>query len=69
MRERLQVMVQEARAELFIPPTALCTDNAAMAAVAVEKWRAGQWAPADLDALMQTMVRLQHAGEPADLAS
>ena len=26
-------------------------------------------APADLDALMQTMARLQHAGEPADLAS
>jgi hypothetical protein len=26
-------------------------------------------APADLDALMQTMVRLQHAGEPDDLAS
>jgi hypothetical protein len=25
-------------------------------------------APADLDALMQTMARLQHAGEPADLA-
>ena len=26
-------------------------------------------APVDLDALMQTMARLQHAGEPADLAS
>ena len=26
-------------------------------------------APADPDALMQTMARLQHAGEPADLAS
>jgi N6-L-threonylcarbamoyladenine synthase len=37
-------------AELFIPPPALCTDNAAMAALAVEKWRAGDFAGADLDA-------------------
>jgi N6-L-threonylcarbamoyladenine synthase len=29
----------------------LCTDNAAMAAIAVEKWRQGQFAPADLDAV------------------
>jgi len=29
----------------------LCTDNAAMAAVAVEKWRAGEFAPFDLDAV------------------
>jgi N6-L-threonylcarbamoyladenine synthase len=28
----------------------LCTDNAAMAAQAVEKWRQGQFAPLDLDA-------------------
>jgi N6-L-threonylcarbamoyladenine synthase len=29
----------------------LCTDNAAMAALAVEKWRRQQWAPLDLDAV------------------
>ena len=36
--------------ELFIPPPALCTDNAAMAAMAVEHWRLGQFASLDLDA-------------------
>jgi N6-L-threonylcarbamoyladenine synthase len=35
---------------LVIPPLSLCTDNAAMAALAVEKWRAGLLAPLDLDA-------------------
>jgi N6-L-threonylcarbamoyladenine synthase len=29
----------------------LCTDNAAMAAVAVEKWRHQNFAPFDLDAV------------------
>ena len=38
------------RGRLFIPPIGLCTDNAAMAALAVEKWRRGQFAPLDLDA-------------------
>ena len=37
-------------AELFIPPLSLCTDNAAMAALAVEKWRRGEFAAPDLDA-------------------
>ena len=40
-------MTRAEGAELFIPPLALCTDNAAMAAVAVEKWRAGAFAPLD----------------------
>jgi N6-L-threonylcarbamoyladenine synthase len=44
-------MVAEAQAELFIPPLKLCTDNAAMAAMAVEKWRRQEFAPLDLDAL------------------
>jgi N6-L-threonylcarbamoyladenine synthase len=50
-RAALERMAAEEGAELFIPPLALCTDNAAMAAVAVEKWRRQQWAPADLDAV------------------
>jgi N6-L-threonylcarbamoyladenine synthase len=50
LRARLEKMTAEEGAELFIPPLALCTDNAAMAAVAVEKWRRQEWAPADLDA-------------------
>jgi N6-L-threonylcarbamoyladenine synthase len=41
--------------ELFIPPLSLCTDNAAMAAQAVEKWRRRDFAAADLDA-MPTVV-------------
>jgi N6-L-threonylcarbamoyladenine synthase len=51
LREALQRMAQTEDAELFIPPLKLCTDNAAMAAVAVEKWRQGEFAPLDLDAL------------------
>jgi len=50
LRRYLEEMVLGDGAELFIPPMSLCTDNAAMAAVAVEKWRARQWAPLDLDA-------------------
>lgn len=50
LRAALEAMAAAEGAELFIPPPALCTDNAAMAALAVEKWRAGQFAPLDLDA-------------------
>ncbi len=50
LRASLQTMCDKEGAELFIPPLALCTDNAAMAALAVEKWRLGEFAPADLDA-------------------
>jgi N6-L-threonylcarbamoyladenine synthase len=35
---------------LHIPPLSLCTDNAAMAALAVEKWKVGDFAPPELDA-------------------
>jgi N6-L-threonylcarbamoyladenine synthase len=51
LRAALERMAGEEGAELFIPPLALCTDNAAMAALAVEKWRRQQWAPLDLDAV------------------
>jgi N6-L-threonylcarbamoyladenine synthase len=51
LRAALERMSAEEGTELFIPPPALCTDNAAMAAIAVEKWRRQQWAPADLDAV------------------
>ena len=50
LRSALETMCQKEEAELFIPPMALCTDNAAMAAVAVEKWKAGDFASLDLDA-------------------
>jgi N6-L-threonylcarbamoyladenine synthase len=51
LRSALEVMAKHESAELFIPPLDLCTDNAAMAAVAVEKWRLQKWAPLDLDAV------------------
>jgi N6-L-threonylcarbamoyladenine synthase len=50
LRAALQAMCAKEGAELFIPPLALCTDNAAMAALAVEKWKLSEFAPADLDA-------------------
>ncbi len=51
LRAALETMARQIGAEVFIPPTALCTDNAAMAAVAVEKWRQGMAASLDLDAI------------------
>jgi N6-L-threonylcarbamoyladenine synthase len=50
LRAALAAMCAKEGAELFIPPLSLCTDNAAMAALAVEKWNRGEFAPADLDA-------------------
>jgi N6-L-threonylcarbamoyladenine synthase len=51
LRTALESMVLQESAELFIPPLSLCTDNAAMAALAVEKWCRRDWAPLDLDAV------------------
>lgn len=50
LRVALEAMATKEGAELFIPPRNLCTDNAAMAALAVEKWRRGEFAGLDLDA-------------------
>ncbi len=50
LRASLAAMCAKEGAELFIPPLSLCTDNAAMAALAVEKWKRSEFAPADLDA-------------------
>jgi N6-L-threonylcarbamoyladenine synthase len=50
LRAALERMATAEGAELFIPPLALCTDNAAMAAQAVEKWRQRLLALPDLDA-------------------
>ena len=51
LRAALEKMMREQAGELFIPPLELCTDNAAMAAVAAEKWRAKERAGLDLDAV------------------
>ncbi|HEV3447239.1 MAG TPA: tRNA (adenosine(37)-N6)-threonylcarbamoyltransferase complex transferase subunit TsaD [Gemmataceae bacterium] len=51
LRAAMEKMVAEQNVELFIPPLKLCTDNAAMAAMAVEKWRLQRFASLDLDAV------------------
>jgi N6-L-threonylcarbamoyladenine synthase len=51
LRPALEHMTEEEDAELFVPPMQFCTDNAAMAALAVEKWRARDFASLDLDAV------------------
>jgi N6-L-threonylcarbamoyladenine synthase len=51
LRDALKEMAAREGVELFIPPMSLCTDNAAMAALAVEKWRRREFAPLDLDAV------------------
>jgi N6-L-threonylcarbamoyladenine synthase len=48
-RERIGTMADELGVELFIPPAALCTDNAAMAGIALPKLCAGQVAELDVD--------------------
>jgi len=50
LRGRLEAECRERGVELHIPPAALCTDNAVMGAIAVERIKAGQIAPLDLDA-------------------
>jgi N6-L-threonylcarbamoyladenine synthase len=51
LRDALGAMARKGGFELFIPPPAYCTDNAAMAALAVEHYRRGQFASDDLDAV------------------
>lgn len=48
-RERLAELANQRSAELFIPPASLCTDNAAMAGIALPKLAAGQIAALDID--------------------
>jgi len=50
LRAKLADLCAAENVELLIPPMSLCTDNAAMAALAVEKWKLGQFAALDLDA-------------------
>lgn len=46
-RQKLEAAATNFR--LFIAPPALCTDNAVMGAIAVERYRAGLFEPLDLD--------------------
>ncbi len=51
LREKLEQMAKRERIELFIPPMALCTDNAAMAGVALIKLARGETADFDVDVI------------------
>src|SRR5262249_38265080 len=51
LRRAAEEESQKEREQPFVPPLALCTDNAAMAGMGVEKWRLEKWAPLDLDAV------------------
>jgi N6-L-threonylcarbamoyladenine synthase len=48
-RARLEASAAEQGYELFVPPLALCTDNAVMGAIAVERLRAGKIEDLSLD--------------------
>jgi N6-L-threonylcarbamoyladenine synthase len=50
LRERLKRETQRRGITLHIPPLRLCTDNAAMGAIAIERLAAGLIEPLDLDA-------------------
>ncbi|MDX2037024.1 MAG: tRNA (adenosine(37)-N6)-threonylcarbamoyltransferase complex transferase subunit TsaD [Isosphaeraceae bacterium] len=49
LRERLEDLAVRRGIELFIPPLSLCTDNAALAAVAYSKLARGETADLDID--------------------
>jgi N6-L-threonylcarbamoyladenine synthase len=51
LRDELQKMARREKIELQIAPMSLCTDNAAMAAIAWELLRAGRTATLDADVL------------------
>jgi N6-L-threonylcarbamoyladenine synthase len=49
LRRRIIEMAAPLNVEVFIPPMALCTDNAAMAGIALPKLAAGQVSSLDID--------------------
>jgi N6-L-threonylcarbamoyladenine synthase len=49
LRERLEESAAEHGHRLFIPPMSLCTDNAVMGAIAIERFREGKFESLDLD--------------------
>ena len=49
LRERLKALAADLGIDLFIPPASLCTDNAAMAGIALPKLIAGKVETLDID--------------------
>ena len=58
LREGLEQLATETGTRLVIAPPAMCTDNAAMAGIAWEQYRRGQFAPLDID-VTPGLVRLE----------
>jgi len=50
LRQRLQEEADRHQIELYVAPLRLCTDNAVMGAIAVERWKAGLFESLDIDA-------------------
>ena len=48
-RQKMEAAAQDRGFRLYIAPLALCTDNAVMGAIAIERYRAGLFEPLDLD--------------------
>ena len=48
-RERMEQLAAERGIELYIPPLSLCTDNAVMGAIALEKFNAGKFETLELE--------------------
>jgi len=63
LRERLNDEARRRGFRLFVAPIALCTDNAVMGAIAVERFRAGLFEPLDLDAIPGVVKRPPHGRE------
>ena len=51
LRAKLEADARRSGVELFVAPLELCTDNAVMGAIAVERFKAGKFEPLDLDVL------------------
>ncbi len=49
LRQRLAHQAEQRNVRLVIAPLHLCTDNAAMGAIAVERYKAGMFEPLDID--------------------
>ena len=49
LREQLQIRCEENDLKLHIAPLELCTDNAVMGAIAIERFKAGLFEDLDLD--------------------
>ena len=55
LRERLEEEAQRSNVRLHVAPLELCTDNAVMGAIAVERYKAGWFEPLDIDVQPKTV--------------